>query len=87
MKHGYHGERGEGDGSGLCRVRVHRVPSGDVFGLQLPYHSGCTARRVTAGPTARTPESGSLHAKAATVGSGAAAAWSRGRIRQLCVDR
>ena len=81
------GERREADGSSICRVRVHRVPSGDVFGLQLPYHSGCTARPVTAGPTARIPESGSLGAKAATVGSGGDAARSRGRIRRLCVDR
>lgn len=77
-------ERREGHGSPSHRVRVHRVSSGDVFGLQLPSHSGWTARSVTARPTARIPESGSLNVKA-DVGSGGDA--TRYRSHRLRVDR
>jgi len=83
---GYHGDRREGGRSSICRLGVHRVPSGSVFGLQLSHNSGRSARSVTAGPTARTPESGSFHAKAAIVGSGADARRPRQRIRRLRVD-
>jgi hypothetical protein len=77
-------ERREGHGSPSRRVRVHRVSSGDVFGLQLPYHSGWTARSVTARPTGRTPQSGSLNAKTYVGSRGDATGCRRYR---LCVDR